>query len=87
MFYAVYSTSTYQPTPVTIASFNWKHIRIICELSNDSGNYSGIFLVPPAAAGEEKGKEASPESPPGFLAVALRPRAAIAPDMPGACQQ
>jgi hypothetical protein len=30
-------------------------------------------LVPPAAAGEEKGREASPESPPGFLAIALRP--------------
>ena len=30
-------------------------------------NYSGIFLVPLAAAGEEKGKEASPESPQAFL--------------------
>ena len=42
-------------------------------------NYSSTFLMPPAAAGEGKEKEASPESPPGFLAIALRPGDAVPP--------
>ncbi len=47
-------------------------LRIFSKVPDITSNYSDILLVPPAAAGVEKGKQARPESPPGSLAIALR---------------